>query len=168
MGISSAAKYEREPSGYMTEMFEILRKYSINPISDQMKLWDTIIFDYLIGNTDAHIKDFSLLYVQNVRQIRLAPVYDIVSTVIYEQSTRDMAFSIGGVFSLDALTRDCFRKAAREAGLGEKMALRRFDAMAARFREALHDSAKQLVREGYPKAAEIEDRILRAGGIAAV
>ena len=120
MGISSAAKYEREPSGYMTEMFEILRKYSFNPIADQMKLWDTIIFDYLIGNTDAHIKNFSLLYGKNVRQIRLAPVYDIVSTVIYEQSTRDMAFSIGGVFSLDALTRDCFRKAAREAGLTEE------------------------------------------------
>ena len=168
MGIPAASKYEREPSGYMKEMFEILRKHSSNPVMDQLKLWDMIVFHFLIGNTDAHIKNFSLLYGKNIRHIRLAPAYDIVSTVIYEQSTRDMAFSIGGVSSVDDLTRDSFRIAAREVGLGEKMALRRFDTMAACFRAALHDSAEQLAGSGFPKAAEIETRILQKAGIKSV
>lgn len=44
---------------------------------------------------------------------------DIVSTVIYEQSTRDMAFYIGGDLSLDEISRDSFRMAAKEVGIGE-------------------------------------------------
>ena len=168
MGIPAAAKYEREPSGYLKGMFEILRKYSADPIADQLKLWDILSFHYLIGNTDAHIKNFSLLYGKDLKQIRLAPAYDIVSTVIYEQSTRDMAFNIGGAFSLDDLNRDSFRQAAREVGLGERMAMRRFDAMVERFRAALHASAEDLLAAGYPKAAQIEDKILKTAGIKSV
>ena len=165
MGVPAAYKYERKPGDYLKRMFEILRKYSSDPVADQLKLWDTIVFDYLIGNTDAHIKNFSLLYGKDFRQIRLAPAYDIVSTVIYGQSTRDMAFSIGGAVSIDDISRDCFRLAAREAGLGERMALQRFDAMANRFRSALHESAAELAHDGYVKASALEDRILQSAGI---
>ncbi|MBQ9661727.1 MAG: type II toxin-antitoxin system HipA family toxin [Oscillospiraceae bacterium] len=168
MGIPATAKYEKEPRGYLKGMFEILRKHSADPITDQLKLWDIIVFDYLIGNTDAHIKNFSLLYGKDLKQIRLAPAYDIVSTVIYEQSTRDMAFSIGGALSLDELTRDSFRQSAQEVGLGERMAMRRFDAMAERFRAALHAASEDLQASGYPKAAEIEGRILQTAGIRSV
>ena len=165
MGIPTSAKYERVPQGYLKGMFEILRKYSANPVADELKLWNTIVFDYLIGNTDAHIKNFSLLYGKDLRQIRLAPAYDIVSTVIYEQSTRDMAFYIGDAISLDDLTENSFRQAAQEVGLGERMAMRRFDAMVKRFRTALHASSEDLQAAGYPKAAEIEDRILQTAGV---
>ena len=149
----------------MKSMFEILKKYSADPISDQLKLWDRIVFNYLIGNTDAHLKNFSLLYNKDQKQLRLAPAYDVVSTAIYEQSTREMAFGIGDVFSLDELTRDSFRLAACEVGLGEKMAMQRFDAMAERFPAALHESTEELVSLGYQKAAEIEARILQKAGI---
>ncbi len=168
MGIPASAKYEREPGSYLKGMFEILRKYSADPIADQLKLWDIIVFDFLIGNTDAHVKNFSLLYGTKLNQPRLAPAYDIVSTAVYEQSTRNMAFSIGGSLSLDEITRDSFRDAAADAGLGEKMAIRRFDEMAGRFRTVLHESAEELTREGYPKAAEIENRILQTAGIRSV
>ena len=164
MGIPAREKYEKEPGSYLKGMFEILRKYSADPVADQIKLWEIVIFDYLIGNTDAHIKNFSLLYGKGLKRIRLAPAYDIVSTAIYYQSTRNMAFSIGGELSLDRMTRDSFRKAAKEIGLGERMAMRRFDDMATRFQSALHESAEELVQKGYPKAADIEDRILKTAG----
>ena len=76
-----------------------------------------------------------------------------------------MAFSIGEAKALDDISRDSFRAAAREAGLGERMAMRRFDEMAARFRKALHESATELVHDGYLKAAELEERILDTTGI---
>lgn len=165
LGIPSSEKYEKAPRGYMKAMFDILRHYSADPVTDQLKLWDIIVFDYLIGNTDAHIKNFSLLYGKNLRKIRLAPAYDIVSTVVYSQSTRSMAFHIGDTISLDDLTRDSFRQAALEIGLGEKMAMRRFDDMAKRFRSALHESSEQLTRQGYRHATELEARILQSAGI---
>ena len=71
----------------------------------------------------------------------------------------------GDTISLDDLTRDSFRQAALEIGLGEKMAMRRFDDMAKRFRSALHESSEQLTRQGYRHAAELEARILQSAGI---
>ena len=165
MGIPASRKYERSFAGHMKGMFEILRKYSADPMQDQLRLWDIIVFNYLIGNTDAHVKNFSLLYGRNLKGIRLAPAYDIVSTTVYEQSTRDMAFSIGGAYSIDEIGREHFRKAAKEVGLGERMAMRHFDGMCARFRIALREATEALMQEGYPKAGEMEERILQSGGV---
>jgi len=165
MGIPAFAKYERAPGDHMSRMFAILRTCSADPIADQLKLWDMIVFDYLIGNTDAHIKNFSLLYSADLKTVRLAPAYDIVSTTVYEQSTRDMAFSIGGDRVIDGISEDSFRRAAVEVGLGEKMAMRRFKDMQERFRAALHASAEELAADGYSRVSELEARILQTGGI---
>ena len=164
MGIPASAKYEKEPRGYLRGMFDLLRHSSADPIADQLKLWDILVFNYLIGNTDSHIKNFSLLYSPNQKTVRLAPAYDVVSTVVYEESTREMAFFIGDAILLDDLTRDSFRLAAGELGLGERMAMRRFDAVCERFRPALHAAAEELAAAGFPKALELEQRILEAGG----
>lgn len=164
MGIPSAEKYEHGQKGYLRGMFDILRRYSSDPIADTLKLWDILVFDWLIGNTDAHIKNFSLLYSPDQRSVRLAPAYDIVSTVVYKESTRDMAFSIGGVCAIGDITEDSFRMAAREAGIGERLAMRRLSELRECFRSALHTSAGELTEAGCPLAAEIEQRILREGG----
>lgn len=165
MGIPASRKYEQGRSGYMKGMFDTLRRISADPIDDQLKLWDLIVFHVLIGNTDGHIKNFSLLYGPDLKTVRLAPAYDIVSTAVYEQSTRDLAFSIGGVYSLDDMDTEAFRRAAEEAGLGARMALRRLRQMTERFPAALEESANELVAKGYPNAAELRERILAAGGI---
>ena len=168
MGIPADEKYEKEPRGYLRAMFDLLRRYSADPITDQLKLWDIVVFNFLIGNTDSHIKNFSLLYSPNQRAVRLAPAYDIVSTAVYPESTREMAFFIGDALSLDDLTRDSFRIAAREIGLGERMAMRRFDAMCGKFVPALRASAAALSAEGFPKALELERLILETGGMKTV
>ncbi len=165
MGIPASGKYERGQKGYMRGMFDILRRCSSDPIADTLRLWDILVFDYLIGNTDAHVKNFSLLYSPDQSTVRLAPAYDIVSTVIYTESTRDMAFSIGGAYAIEDVTEASFRSAARDAGIGERVAMRRFDGLLDRFRTALRLSAEELADTGYPLAVEIESRILREGGI---
>lgn len=165
MGIPATDKYEKEDAGYLADMFSILRKYASNPVEDQLKLWDMLVFDYLIGNTDAHIKNFSLLYGTDLRSVRLAPAYDIISTSIYSQSTREMSISVGGRRSLDEADREAFRDAAAEAGLGERMLMKRFDAMHARFREALDRAATELEEMGFQEAEKMKADILETGGI---
>lgn len=146
-------------------MFDLLRNYSTDPITDQIELWKIIIYDYLIGNTDNHIKNLSLLYGKDLKTLRLAPAYDMVSTTIYEASTRDMAFYIGGQHKIDQISADTFRLAAREAGLGEKMAMKYFNEMSNSFEAALTEAARRLIGMGFPKAAAIRERILQTGGI---
>ena len=164
LGIAAADKYEKNQEGYLKAMFDLLRYVSENPVSDQLKLWDMIIFDYLIGNTDNHIKNFSLLYRDDLKGIRLAPAYDIVSTTVYEGSSRDMAFHIGGEYRIDRITRDSFGNAAKEVGLGQKLAMTRFDEMCSRFEAALSEAAGMLTGIGSQKAAQFQEKILHTGG----
>ena len=165
MGVSAAQKYEKSPGGYMKKMFDLLRHYSADPIADQLQLWDRIVFHYLVGNTDAHIKNFSLLYSSNLKSVRLAPAYDIISTSVYEQSTRNMAFHIHGKSSLDELTEKDFRLATGETGISGKTAMARMNQMIVRFKSALEQSARELISQGFPQAEKIKDKILMTGGI---
>lgn len=161
LGISSAEKYEKNNSGYLRKMFEVLRNYSVDPITDQMKLWDICVFNYLIGNTDNHIKNLSLIYSEDLKSIRLAPAYDIVSTMVYESSTEDMALSIGGTYCIRDITRESFEKEARNVGLGNKMAMKRFDTMVEKFPDALRSAANELSRQGFDEIEELCELILK-------
>lgn len=159
MGISAHNKYESDNAGYLKMMFEIIRQKSFNPIADQLKMWDICIFNYLIGNTDNHIKNVSLLYDEELKTVRLAPAYDILSTVIYTSSTRDMAFSIGNEYDIKKITRDSFRREAANIGLGEQMAMKRFDYLANAFPDALNKAYDELLGKGFNKAIDIYERI---------
>lgn len=160
LGISSLNKYEKN-GGYMKRMFECLRRYSANPIADQLALWDRIIFNSLIGNADGHVKNYGLLYDKSLSGIRLAPAYDIVSTKIYPL-TRDMSFAIGGKYKLSEIDRETFRQAANEVGLGEKLAMSRYDKLSSVFVDSLKDAAEELEGQGISGCLEIRDKILKA------
>lgn len=166
LGIPAAAKYEHAPEQHLRRMFDLLRRASADPITDQLKLWDAVIFDYLIGNTDAHVKNFSLLYGRDLKTLRLAPIYDIVSTTVYKASTRDMAFRIGTAYSIDEINESAFRAAAKEVGLGTTIAMQHFAQMRKRFPAALHEAAELLAEQGFKKALSLEKSILESGGIA--
>ena len=131
---------------------------------DQLGLWDMVAFHFLIGNTDGHIKNFSLLYSDSLRTCRLAPAYDVVSTVVYESGTREMALGIGGQRDLSRIDRRCFEEAAARAGLGRTMAMRRFDRLADGLEGALQDVADELTQQGLSGVSEIKERILERGG----
>lgn len=159
LGIASADKYEREPSGYLEKMFHLVASYSSNPLEDQVKLLERIVFCYLIGNTDCHIKNYSLLYSKDLREIRLAPAYDIVSTRVY-QMTKDMSFYIGGELNIDKITRKNFEAAAKEIKIGQRIAMNVFDSLAERFEESLKEASDILVEKGYPEVKDIRKKIL--------
>lgn len=165
MGISSAHKYEHNKDGYLRKVFEILRYYSSDPITDQQRMWDIEIFNYMIGNTDNHIKNLSLVYGTSLDSIRLAPAYDLLSTTVYDSSTRDMSISIDGKYSIDDIARSSFEKEAENVGLGVKMAMKRFDRMAEEFEAALRDAGDALEEQGFKGAVSLREKILETGGI---
>lgn len=80
----------------------------------QMLMWS--IFQYLIGNTDAHGKNLSF-FIRPGGKIALAPAYDMVSTVIYEGLEDGMAMSIGGEFILPHIGARHWECFAEECGI---------------------------------------------------
>ena len=146
----------------MKKMFALLADRSMSPVEDQMKLWDIIVFHWLIGNTDGHIKNFSLLYDSRLRSLRLAPAYDIISTVVYDNHSSQMAFSIGGESDWGSIGREHFERAADEAGLNRKIMLARLDSMSGRFDDALRQASTELAGAGYTEVTAIADLIRQA------
>lgn len=94
LGLRPEQKYQGIDGGPgITTCKELITKHSSRPVFDQFRLLRAIIFNYLIGNSDAHGKNFSFLY--EADGIRLAPFYDLISTTLYEQYDGNMAMKIG-------------------------------------------------------------------------
>jgi serine/threonine-protein kinase HipA len=133
LGIVSEFKYQKEGGPSLKECFGLLRDVSSAPVIDLIRLLDAVIFNYLVGNNDAHGKNFSLLYkpIENGgRETRLSPLYDIVSTVYYPELSREMAMKIGGEYSSEKITARNFEQLAEEAGLGRPLVRRRVPQLA--------------------------------------
>ena len=165
LGIASVDKYEKNNEEYMKKLFDVIRAHSADPMTDSLKLWDICVFNYLIGNTDNHIKNLSLLYSEDLKSIRLAPAYDIVSTMIYERSTENMALSINGVCNIDEISRELFENMAAQVGIGTKIAMKRFDVMVKGFVEAINQAKEELKEQGFNQVESIYEMIMKKGGI---
>jgi len=89
-------KYEREGGPGISACLDEIQKHSVQPIADRIAFLNTVIFNYLIGNADAHGKNFSFLH--ELGKPRLAPSYDLLSTAVYPDLSVKMAMKIGGKY----------------------------------------------------------------------
>jgi len=124
------------------------------PILDIRILLQTAIFNFLIGNCDAHGKDFSFLYGKR----RLAPLYDLVSTAAYEGLSTKLSMSIGGEYRIERVRREHFLRLAAESGVTEKYLKGLIDRMLIQAPEAISKAASEGCVKGY---RHLVDRILR-------
>jgi serine/threonine-protein kinase HipA len=113
LGRPADRKYQQEGGPTVVESAQLLRTCSPIPALELPRLLRALIFNWVIGNCDAHGKNFSLLYDQGAPT--LAPLYDLVSTVIYPELTTRLAMSIGAARSLDEVDLEAWDRLAREA-----------------------------------------------------
>lgn len=163
LGIPGRAKYEREGDNYLRRIFRLVRDISANPLQDQLQLLDILIYDKLIGNTDNHIKNLSLLYAPDVKSARLAPAYDLVSTLVYKESTSDMSIAIAGEIRWDKINKDTFVKAYREMGLSRKIIANEYGRLSAGFPMAIREAAEEMEAEGFMNAPVVARKVLDLG-----
>lgn len=133
LGIVSEHKYQKEGGPTLEQSFDLIRRVSSAPVLDLRHLLDAAIFNWLIGNNDAHGKNFSLLYRGTATErvdTRLAPLYDIVCTAAYPELSREMAMKIGNQYSSEKVTPSDFEKLAEDAGLGKPLVKRRVSELA--------------------------------------
>ena len=138
LGVASDQKYQNEGGPSLQKCFELVRRVSSAPVIDLGQLLDAVIFNYLIGNHDAHGKNFSLVYGSDPGETRLAPLYDLVSTIYYPELSPKMAMKIGGEYRLDRIGPRHFETLAEEAALARPLVRQRVREVAARVLEALN------------------------------
>jgi serine/threonine-protein kinase HipA len=126
-------KYQKEGGPSLKQCFALVRDVSSAPVVDLARLLDAVIYNYLIGNNDAHGKNFSLLYhgagTAN-QEIRLAPLYDAISTVYYPELSNEMAMKIGDEYRSERVAPRDFDKLAEQAGLAKPLVRRRVPELA--------------------------------------
>lgn len=158
LGIPARRKYQNEGGPTLQDCFTLLREAVSVPAREALRLLDTVILSFLIGNNDAHGKNYSLIYLPDSRKATLAPAYDLLSTVVYPGLTRKMAMSIGGEYRPDYLQARHLNRFLEQAGLGPAAARRRIRSLAAAAPAAARQAQASLVAEGW--AAPVLTRVL--------
>ena len=116
-------KYQNEGGPDLAQGFELLRRATRPSAPQILKLLDAVVFNALIGNHDAHGKNFSLLY--GAQGAVLAPLYDLLCTAVYPQLTDKMAMKIGSKYRFSELMARHWAQFARSAGLSPAQVRRR-------------------------------------------
>ena len=109
------------------------------PLGETLALIDMFLFNFLIGNCDAHAKNYSVVY--RDRKPSLSPLYDAVSTLVYKELSRDFAMSVGGEMAIDGIERGHFDRLATDSGMSPKLVLAHLNALI----ERLPTAAKALM-----------------------
>jgi serine/threonine-protein kinase HipA len=95
LGLVPAVKYEREGGPTVADCAGLLRRYCSAPVRDITAFLDALLFNFAIANPDGHSKNFSLL-LDGPGSVRLAPLYDLISTALYVETDRKLAMRYGG------------------------------------------------------------------------
>ena len=117
LGVPPALKYEKEGGPGFSDCFSLVRSWSSEPLLDVALLLRWALFNFLIGNADAHAKNISFLYVDGT--VRLTPFYDLISTAVYgRQIDNKFAMKMGGQKDPRYLSAGHLQKFAQEVRVG--------------------------------------------------
>jgi serine/threonine-protein kinase HipA len=117
------------------ECAEIIGKYTTAPSIEILKFFRLVVFNYLILNDDAHLKNFSLIN-RGDGEYHLAPAYDLINTSLHLYEPRIFALDKGlfreGMLLSDTRTvnRDDFEEFGRRIGLSSRLVKRELDTFA--------------------------------------
>jgi serine/threonine-protein kinase HipA len=119
LGFPPERKYQQEGGPLLRDCIGLLREWSTVAALDIRDFVDGLIFNVLIGNADAHGKNYSILYCNSER--RLAPLYDLVCTMAWSELSKTPAMKIGKSESIETITPAHWQKMAQESRLGWPM-----------------------------------------------
>lgn len=160
LGIVPEHKYEEGGQmAYLARAVQLIRSYSTDILGDLASLWGRVVFAYLTGDCDMHLKNIALIRNADWAQIHLAPAYDLIATAQYSELSRNMAFGIGGVRNIDKITLECFLREAEKLNLSKNWACERIQNLAESVVPALEQTAYEMQNQRFAVEETAEDII---------
>ncbi len=151
LSVPTEIKYASEGGPTFRDCFALLRQVAVRPAVDVLKLLDAVIFNLIVGNADAHGKNFSILYGSDGP--RLAPLYDLLATVAYPELSPQLAMRIGKRATLGEMDPRGWSAFAADAGVGLPLIRRRISEISQAVIARAHDVADEVMRPGLDEAA---------------
>jgi serine/threonine-protein kinase HipA len=110
---------EDKYKGSHEQVAKAILKYSANPLLDVTNFYEVVVFSFLTGNADMHLKNFSLLEEPGLG-FGLAPAYDLLSTALVNPAdTEELALTLNG--KKRKLRYNDFLAAFENSGLSKKV-----------------------------------------------
>ena len=110
---------EYKYKGSYEKIAKIIMQYSSVPKLDIINFWEQVVFSWLTGNADMHLKNFSL-YSQRKGYYSLTPGYDMLSTaLLMPEDTEELALTLNG--KRRKIKRSDFEVAMNGCSLEEKI-----------------------------------------------
>jgi serine/threonine-protein kinase HipA len=162
LGRPSDRKYQSEGGPSLAETVALLRRCSAVPAQDLPTLWRALVLNWLVGNCDAHAKNFSLLY--DTGTPTLAPLYDVLSTTVYPELTRRLAMSIDGARQIEEVNREAWASLAKEVKYNSRFARSQTDVMTERVVQEATELASQDEHDNEAAGRILEGILARGGG----
>ena len=108
--------HEKYKSASYEQIAKILYNYSGDGLADTQQFARRLLVNILLANGDAHIKNWSLLYLDKITP-RLSPAYDIVTTSVYIENEKQYALNLGKTKEWYEVTYANFELWAKHAGV---------------------------------------------------
>lgn len=148
LGLMPGRKYQEDGGPGIAQIVQLIRRVSSDPDSDVVRFLQANMFNWLIGGTDAHAKNYSLL-IGAGNEIRLAPLYDLSSQLPYaEMIAPRVAMKIGDHYDVWRIGMADWRKLARTCGIDEERLITMLRAMAKALPDEISAARDQALAEG--------------------
>ena len=108
---------EDKYKGSYERIAKLIRQHSSAPLLDVVNFWEVVLFSWLTGNADMHLKNFSLF--RPADDYILTPAYDLLSTALaMPEDDEELALTLNG--KKKRIKREDFEKSMRDSGIDEK------------------------------------------------
>jgi serine/threonine-protein kinase HipA len=150
LAIYPTRKYENEGGPGIRQIVELLQTNSTMPGEDINTFLDAIFYSWLIGGTDAHGKNYSLL-IGGEGRARLAPLYDVASVLPYadiDPQRVKLSMKIAGEYRMRNIGVRNWRKLAEELRMDGNVLVERVDSFARQLGDHVSDVKRHMADEG--------------------
>jgi serine/threonine-protein kinase HipA len=148
LGLMPGRKYQEDGGPGIAQIVTLIRRMSSAPDADVDRFLQANMFNWLIGGTDGHAKNYSIL-VSAGDEIRLAPLYDLSSQLPYPELIQQrVAMKIGDYYDIGRVGIADWRKLARTCTIEEERVLSMLTDMAKALPDAISAAREQALIEG--------------------
>ncbi len=134
LGILSNNKYQNDGGPSIADIYTLIKTQTTIPLLETRAFLQYLLFNFIIGNCDAHGKNYSLILQDN--SVKLTPMYDTVCTLAYPNLTQKLSMKIGKHYEIQKVNQADFEMLGNQIGLKPKTILDSFNGLVEKFDNA--------------------------------